>query len=351
MPVTPHAEQHFSGSQLVRDAVIGMADGLTVPFALAAGLSGAVDATRIVVTAGMAEIAAGSIAMGLGGYLAARSDAEHYHAERAREEREVVEKPEAEVREVEEVFAQYGLQPALIAPVVAAFKAKPSAWVDFMMRFELGLEVPDPSQALRTAGTIAAAYILGGLVPLASLLWLAACSRFRAVAAVLAGAAFLGSIAAWDARTPWSRFVERAGEQENPFRRLLTPHAQVFWPAPNGAVWLVLGTATWFTVDQGAGIAFHRSTAIEYNERMLASEGLRSRIQNCAMAYPAECRIDAPVATALCQWRRGPGYLVLNGRIDGHAAIAEWRIPRVSGSNQSTVFLYACRDLAGGNRK
>jgi len=167
MPATPHVEQHFTGSQLVRDAVIGMADGLTVPFALAAGLSGAVDATRIVVTAGMAEIAAGSIAMGLGGYLAARSDAEHYHAERLREEREVVEKPDAEVREVEEVFAQYGLQPALIAPVVTAFRAKPSAWVDFMMRFELGLEEPDPAQALRTAGTIAGAYILGGLVPLA----------------------------------------------------------------------------------------------------------------------------------------------------------------------------------------
>jgi VIT1/CCC1 family predicted Fe2+/Mn2+ transporter len=167
MPATPHIEKHFSGSQLVRDVVIGMADGLTVPFALAAGLSGAVDATRIVVTAGMAEIAAGSIAMGLGGFLAARGDAEHYHAELAREEREIREIPEAEVREVEEIFGQYGLEPALVAPVVAAFKAKPSVWVDFMMRFELGLERPDPTQALKTAGTIAGAYILGGLVPLA----------------------------------------------------------------------------------------------------------------------------------------------------------------------------------------
>lgn len=167
MPATPHLEEHFTGSQRVRDIVIGMADGLTVPFALAAGLSGAVDATKVVITAGMAEIAAGSIAMGLGGYLAARSDAEHYAAELAREEREVVEKPDAEVAEVEEVFAAYGLQPALVAPVVAAFKARPSAWVDFMMKFELGLERPDPAQALTTALTIAVAYIAGGLVPLA----------------------------------------------------------------------------------------------------------------------------------------------------------------------------------------
>jgi len=196
-----------------------------------------------------------------------------------------------------------------------------------------------------------AAGSVGGLVPLALLLWLAACSRFRAAAAVLAGAALLGSIAAWDARTPWSRFVEGAGGQDNPFRKLLTPHAQVFWPAPNGAVWLVLRTATWFTVDQGAGIAFHRATAIEYSERKLASESLRSRIQNCAMAYPAGCRIEGPVAIDLCRQRQGPDYLVLNGRIDGHAAIAEWRIPQLIGSNQSTVFLYACREFAGGNMK
>ena len=100
MPQTPHTERHFTGTETVRDIVIGMSDGLTVPFALAAGLSGAVDTTRIIVTAGLAEIAAGSIAMGLGGYLAAKSDAEHYHAERNREEAEVIEKPEAEAAEV-----------------------------------------------------------------------------------------------------------------------------------------------------------------------------------------------------------------------------------------------------------
>jgi VIT1/CCC1 family predicted Fe2+/Mn2+ transporter len=167
MPTVPHIESHFTGSQLVRDIVIGMSDGLTVPFALAAGLSGAVSATKIVITAGFAEIAAGSIAMGLGGYLAGRSDAEHYAAELAREEREVVDMPEAEVAEVEEVFAAYGLAPAQVAPIMSAFRARPRAWVDFMMRFELGLERPDPSQAVKTAGTIAVAYIAGGLVPLA----------------------------------------------------------------------------------------------------------------------------------------------------------------------------------------
>jgi vacuolar iron transporter family protein len=162
-----HVEQHFTGSQFVRDVVIGMSDGLTVPFALAAGLSGAVAASRLVVTAGLAEVAAGSIAMGLGGYLAARSDVEHYQSEQAREEREVRELPDVETEEVAEIFRKYGLTDAAIKPILAAFKSNPPAWVEFMMRFELGLEAPDPAQALRSALTIAGAYIAGGLVPLA----------------------------------------------------------------------------------------------------------------------------------------------------------------------------------------
>jgi VIT1/CCC1 family predicted Fe2+/Mn2+ transporter len=166
MPQTAHIEQHFTSSETVRDIVIGMSDGLTVPFALAAGLSGAVTATRIVVTAGFAEIAAGAIAMGLGGYLAAKSDAEHYASEQLREQREVVEKTEAEVAEVEEIFSAYGLQPAEIAPIIQAFRNRPRAWVDFMMRFELGLEKPDPRRALRSALTIGGAYVAGGLIPL-----------------------------------------------------------------------------------------------------------------------------------------------------------------------------------------
>ena len=166
MPQTEHIEKHFTAGEVVRDIVIGMSDGLTVPFALAAGLSGAVSSTSIVVTAGLAEVAAGSIAMGLGGYLAARSDAEHYASEQLREETEVVEKPEAEKAEVMQVFQSYGLTAEESAPIVAALAQRPQAWVDFMMRFELGLEKPDPKRALRSALTIAGAYIAGGMIPL-----------------------------------------------------------------------------------------------------------------------------------------------------------------------------------------
>jgi len=167
MPSTPHVEKHFAASETVRDVVIGMSDGLTVPFALAAGLSGAVASTNIVVVAGLAEIAAGSIAMGLGGYLAARTDRDHYRSEREREIRETVEVPEKETDEVADVFRGYGMSEQDIAPVVRAVCAGQKRWVDFMMRFELGLEEPDPSRARNSAATIAVSYILGGLVPLA----------------------------------------------------------------------------------------------------------------------------------------------------------------------------------------
>ena len=166
MPQTPHVERHFTAGEVVRDVVIGMSDGLTVPFALAAGISGAVDNSRLVVVAGLAEIAAGSIAMGLGGYLAARGDAEHYESERHREEREVAEIPDEEAREVQRVFTDYGLTREEAEPVVEALTKKPKQWVDFMMRFELGLEEPDPKRALQSAITIAASYIGGGFIPL-----------------------------------------------------------------------------------------------------------------------------------------------------------------------------------------
>jgi vacuolar iron transporter family protein len=166
MPQTPHTEKHFTSSEMVRDMVIGMSDGLTVPFALAAGLSGAVAANNIVITAGLAEIAAGSIAMGLGGYLAARSDAEHYASEEAREYMEIEHRVQDEVAEVKEIFEGYGLAPAEISPIVEALRRQPDQWVEFMMRFELGLEKPDPRRALRSAITIAGAYIFGGLIPL-----------------------------------------------------------------------------------------------------------------------------------------------------------------------------------------
>jgi len=167
MPQTPHIERHFTAGEVVRDVVIGMSDGLTVPFALAAGLSGAVDNSHIVVVAGLAEIAAGPIAMGLGGYLAARSDAEHYESERLREMREVQEIPDEEALEVQKVFADYGLSHDESVPVVQALTRKPKEWVDFMMRFELGLEKPNPKRAMQSALTIAASYVCGGIIPLA----------------------------------------------------------------------------------------------------------------------------------------------------------------------------------------
>ncbi len=171
MPATPHVEAHFTAPESVRDVVIGMSDGLTVPFALAAGITGAVatnpHASALVVTAGFAEIAAGSIAMGLGGYLAARTDLEHYASEREREVRETVELRDVEVEEVAKVFRDYGLTETEMAPVVTAITSNQNSWVDFMMRFELGLEEPQPKRARISALTIAMSYVVGGLIPLA----------------------------------------------------------------------------------------------------------------------------------------------------------------------------------------
>jgi len=161
-----HVEQHFQSGDAVRDVVIGMSDGLTVPFALAAGLSGAVNSTHLVVLAGLAEIAAGSIAMGLGGYLAARGDAEHYASERLREEREVVERVRDEEEEIYVIFEKYGVERHESEGVLQALKRRPQAWVDFMMQFELGLETSVPGRAWRSALTIAVSYIAGGIIPL-----------------------------------------------------------------------------------------------------------------------------------------------------------------------------------------
>lgn len=191
MPRTPHVERHFTGGAVVRDIVIGMSDGLTVPFALAAGLTGAIDRTWIIVIAGLAEIAAGAIAMGLGGYLAARHDAEHYASERAREHREIHEIPHAETAEVTELLQQYGLSAEEAAPVVRALSRHPETWVDFMMRFELGLERPDPSRALWSAITIAAAYVAGGVIPLAPYMVLPRAATALAVSVVVTLTALL----------------------------------------------------------------------------------------------------------------------------------------------------------------
>jgi VIT1/CCC1 family predicted Fe2+/Mn2+ transporter len=166
MSAEPHVERHFRANETVRDIVIGMSDGLTVPFALAAGISGAGAATKIVVLAGLAEIAAGSIAMGLGGYLAARTDFEHYMTEKARENWEIDHLPDREKEEVADVFRAYGMEDKHISPIIDAMSKKRDQWVDFMMRFELGLEAPDPRRARLSALTIGLSYIVGGSIPL-----------------------------------------------------------------------------------------------------------------------------------------------------------------------------------------
>jgi vacuolar iron transporter family protein len=166
-PRTTHVEAHFTGSAAVRDIVIGMSDGLTVPFALAAGLSGAVHSSFLVLVAGIAEMTAGSIAMGLGGYLAAKSEADSYQSELARERREVKEVPNAEVAEVRKIFSGYGMRGEALDAAVAAICSDQNAWVKFMMREELGLEEPDPGRALRSALTIGLSYVAGGILPLA----------------------------------------------------------------------------------------------------------------------------------------------------------------------------------------
>jgi VIT1/CCC1 family predicted Fe2+/Mn2+ transporter len=211
MPQTPHLEKHFTAGAAVRDVVIGMSDGLTVPFALAAGLTGAIASSRLIVTAGFAEIAAGSIAMGLGGFLAARSDAEHYASERLREEQEIVTVPDVEAEEVREIFKHYGLTDGESASVVQSLRQRPQDWVDFMMRFELGLEKPEPGRALKSALTIALAYVVGGMIPLSAYLVFAEAHRalWVSVAMTLVALGVFGGIKGRFTGTP----VIRSGLQ------------------------------------------------------------------------------------------------------------------------------------------
>ncbi len=161
-----HSEQHPAGIAFVRDVVLGMSDGLTVPFALAAGISGALAASNIVVTAGVAELAAGGISMGLGGYLAARTSVDYYVSEERREREEVKTVPERERAEIVEIFERYGLAGDALDRAVDAVTSDHDRWIDFMMRFELGLEKPVPGRDVRSAVTIGGAYVVGGLVPL-----------------------------------------------------------------------------------------------------------------------------------------------------------------------------------------
>jgi vacuolar iron transporter family protein len=162
----PHQEHHLKSSDFITDVVIGMSDGLTVPFALAAGLSGAVDSTGIIVIAGIAEIAAGSIAMGLGGYLAGKTEIDHYQSELNREYEEVERVPEREKEEVKEFFAGIGLSEEMQEKATEEISKDKKQWVDFMMKYELGLDKPDPKRARKSAMNIGFSYAIGGLVPL-----------------------------------------------------------------------------------------------------------------------------------------------------------------------------------------
>ncbi|MEJ2709035.1 MAG: VIT1/CCC1 transporter family protein [Anaerolineales bacterium] len=177
------SEKHFMASDVVRDIVLGMSDGLTVPFAIAAGMSGASVSASIVIIAGLAEIAAGSISMGLGGFLAGRSEVEHYQVEEAREKQETLEVPDLEVEEVKSVFRDYGLDEGQMAPVVKALVANPEKWVEFMMRFELGLTAPDPRRAWQSAITIALSYAISGFIPLSPYILLNSVNRALYVSA------------------------------------------------------------------------------------------------------------------------------------------------------------------------
>ncbi|KAJ3083204.1 DUF125-domain-containing protein [Rhizoclosmatium globosum] len=160
-----HIEPHFEGAEIIRDVVVGLSDGLTVPFALTAGLASLGD-SRFVVLAGMAEIVAGAISMGLGGYLAGKSEIEHYDSEYAREAKEIREVPEREEAEIVEIFEPYGLDRESIEPLLVKLKANPEQWIEFMMKFELNLEKPDSSRVWVSALTIGGSYFMGGLVPL-----------------------------------------------------------------------------------------------------------------------------------------------------------------------------------------
>ncbi len=179
-----HIEKHLKSSEALTDIVIGMSDGLTVPFALAAGLSGAVDNSSIIVIAGIAEIAAGSIAMGLGGYLAGKTEQDHYKSEQKREYDEVENLRQREIEETKEFFANIGLSPELQDKATEEISLDKDRWVDFMMKYELGLEKPDPKRAAKSALNIGVAYIVGGIIPLSPYFFIASSTEALKVSVI-----------------------------------------------------------------------------------------------------------------------------------------------------------------------
>jgi vacuolar iron transporter family protein len=191
-----HQEKHVTSSDTLKDLVIGMSDGLTVPFALAAGLSGAVSSTGLIVTAGVAEIAAGAIAMALGGYLAAKTEAEHYQSEYKRETQEIEQVPHIEAAEVADILREFGVEEEQVPIVVGAMQKHPQKWADFMMRFELGLEKPDPRRIILSPLTIGLAYVFGGFIPLLPYVFISLVHRalFISIAVTLLALLIFGAI-------------------------------------------------------------------------------------------------------------------------------------------------------------
>jgi hypothetical protein len=218
--------------------------------------------------------------------------------------------------------------------------------------FELQSRMPlayDTSRVLDWADYVDTIASVGGLLPLAALVWLAAYSRFKLAAVMLSAAAFALGAAAWDARKPWPLFVEQASAGANPFRDVLPADAVAFWPGPYGKAWLALGRPSWISVDQGAGVVFNRGTAVEYARRAIESRAVQSANDNCAMAAQPDCGIGLQPARELCQRPGGPSHLVLNGRIEGHRAAARWPLPASIRPGPRNLYLYSCRDLAGGS--
>ncbi|PKA47186.1 Vacuolar iron transporter 1.1 [Apostasia shenzhenica] len=191
-----HKEKHFTSGEVVRDVILGVSDGLTVPFALAAGLSGADAPSSLILTAGLAEVAAGAISMGLGGYLAAKSEADHYFREYKREQEEIVAVPDTEAAEVAQILAEYGLEAHEYGPLVIGLRKNPQAWLDFMMKFELGLEKPEAGRAVQSATAIALSYVVGGLVPLLPYMFVPAArnAMLTSVGVTLAALLFFGYV-------------------------------------------------------------------------------------------------------------------------------------------------------------
>jgi VIT1/CCC1 family predicted Fe2+/Mn2+ transporter len=191
-PGPPHEEKHLAQDPTLRDLVIGIADGLILPFALAVALAGTAATNASIVTAGLAAIAAGCVALGLGRHLAARNEAAHYAVERRREEEESVAYPDRERWEVAAILHRYGVRGEVLRQAVEAIAADRKKWVDFMMRFELELTEPDPNRAAKSAATIGGAYVVGGLIPLAPYMIFSTTGPALVVSSMLTGAALLG---------------------------------------------------------------------------------------------------------------------------------------------------------------